>query len=332
MLKDRITSEIRKVLMQDHGFEIYVKMKDVVGLKKMAIKEDPVSGKSGNFKNKISKMIENTIQVTFLSEEAEYVTAESISENKKAFYVIRQGEDYHPFAELNDVGEDAELFSMDECSNAEGILFRFETGEQDILWAYQQIWPVAISKKERKSVILKLSPEQNDIFVEMDDELFTITQKVDLLIVSSTGDTDGEVIQEIVTANIKLMESHFDFETFVNISVACVIERIAETNLVSGTEKLEDYVSRGNKKYARKMMNIKDSPVLKMDEKSLYERVNHLPRWQGKFKFDDDNHIVLNTFKNVEDLIDLFNERYTRSDVTGEEYDTSAKIPVSNIS
>ena len=37
------------------------------------------------------------------------------------------------------------------------------------------------------------------------------------------------------------------------------------------------------------------------------------------------DQIYLRTFKDVENLIDLFVERYTRSDVTGQEYDTSVK-------
>lgn len=34
---------------------------------------------------------------------------------------------------------------------------------------------------------------------------------------------------------------------------------------------------------------------------------------------------VLNTYEQVENLIDLLDERYTRSDVTDEEYDTGVK-------
>ena len=41
---------------------------------------------------------------------------------------------------------------------------------------------------------------------------------------------------------------------------------------------------------------------------------------------DEETHtIVWRNYGQVENLIDLLDERYTRSDVTDEEYDTSAK-------
>ena len=58
----------------------------------------------------------------------------------------------------------------------------------------------------------------------------------------------------------------------------------------------------------------------------LYLKITTLPRWSGKFDLDEETHtIVLRNYGQVENLIDLLDERYTRSDVTDEEYDTSAK-------
>lgn len=44
--------------------------------------------------------------------------------------------------------------------------------------------------------------------------------------------------------------------------------------------------------------------------------------WKDKFEENQEGLIVLNTYQQVEDLIDLLDERYTRSDVTNQEYDT----------
>lgn len=38
-----------------------------------------------------------------------------------------------------------------------------------------------------------------------------------------------------------------------------------------------------------------------------------------------EDQIYLRNFTDVENIIDLFTERYTRSDVTGQEYDTEVK-------
>ena len=50
------------------------------------------------------------------------------------------------------------------------------------------------------------------------------------------------------------------------------------------------------------------------------------------FKLSD-AQVYLRTFSDVENIIDLFTERYTKSEVTGQEYDTSVKDkaePISN--
>ena len=76
------------------------------------------------------------------------------------------------------------------------------------------------------------------------------------------------------------------------------------------------------------MMRIGNSRVLRLSQEQLIEKVNTLPRWQGKFTISNDNQIELNTYVDVENLIDLFDERFTRSDVTDTEYDTDVKTVV----
>lgn len=76
-------------------------------------------------------------------------------------------------------------------------------------------------------------------------------------------------------------------------------------------------------------MRIASSAVFRLTREQLVNKVNTLPRWQGKFHFSQDSgQIVLNTYSEVESLIDLFDERYTRSDVTDTEYDTEVKTVV----
>ena len=55
-------------------------------------------------------------------------------------------------------------------------------------------------------------------------------------------------------------------------------------------------------------------------------KINSIPRWQGKFDVNPtEGTITLNTYKQVEFLIDVFDERYTRSEITNTEYDTDVK-------
>ena len=59
MLKERITALIREVLDSDHGFEIYVVMKDETSQRKRLIVEE---GENGGFKQKIRDSIAKTIR------------------------------------------------------------------------------------------------------------------------------------------------------------------------------------------------------------------------------------------------------------------------------
>ncbi len=65
-------------------------------------------------------------------------------------------------------------------------------------------------------------------------------------------------------------------------------------------------------------------PVLKMEPEKLWENIHRSTRWNGRIR-EENGKIVLDTFIQVEHLIDLLDERYTRSDITGDEYDTYVK-------
>ena len=90
--------------------------------------------------------------------------------------------------------------------------------------------------------------------------------------------------------------------------------------------KVEEYLEKNKSTHTRKMMRIKNSKVFNCSKEELYQKITTLPRWKGKFGLDPINHkIIISTFIQVENLIDLFDERYTRSDVSNEEYDTRSK-------
>lgn len=130
----------------------------------------------------------------------------------------------------------------------------------------------------------------------------------------------------IITNDINLLQTHYDFEHYIRASARSVASEITTLSLVSNMDKVVDYISRSKLTYAKKMLRIKNSKVLTKSKEKLYIKITTLPRWSGKFDLDEETHtIVLRNYGQVENLIDLLDERYTRSDVTDEEYDTSTK-------
>lgn len=72
------------------------------------------------------------------------------------------------------------------------------------------------------------------------------------------------------------------------------------------------------------MMRISDSAVLQLSPDEIIARINAVDRWRDFFQVED-RKIILKNFSQVEALIDLLDERYTRSDITSREYDTDVK-------
>lgn len=109
----------------------------------------------------------------------------------------------------------------------------------------------------------------------------------------------------------------------VRLSPRIMNKKISPTRLKL-VYKLQEYVQRSNKKYAKKMMQIHKFPVATMNRDWLIEKLQTVERWKNVFEIQG-RQVYLRNFSDVEHIIDLFTERYTKSEVTGQEYDTSVK-------
>lgn len=313
-LKDRITEFVQNVFIDDeYGFEVYVVMKSGHKLKRFNLSEGRYEDKEDldkNFKRKIQISFENIIKEKYLETEKDYDVVENIADDQNKFYVITQNEDYKPF-ELTNISLDyVDGYRADERENAQGVLFRFERAGK-IIWAYQFLYQNAIPN--RKGMGFHVIPSEGDIFEELKKPILLLSYRIDLLIIDD----------QIIFDNIGFMQRNFGFQDFVKSSASKVVDNIQNIDLVSNIDKVSAYISRSKPSYAKKMMRIRNSKVLTMPATKLYQKVTTLPRWQGKFDIDVENQkIILNSYDQVENLIDLLDERYTRSDITDEEYDS----------
>ena len=316
---DLRTSIVQKINLmfndEEYTFEAFIFMKGDHTLKRFILYEGAPQNRNDtsiNFKKKLQLAIAESIKSKFTDESAEYDLVDNIADNQNKFYAIPQTEEYSPFAALHAITQEGDSYRVADRENAEGIFFRYQRGEHTI-WAYQYFWPNAIPN--RKGLAFHIIP-QDDVFVELQKPILAISQKVDLLIIENN----------IVTNDVGLLQTHYDFHQYIRTSAQRVASEITSLSLVSNMDKVADYISRSKLTYAKKMLRIKNSKVLSKSKEELYTKIRTLPRWIGKFDLDEENHtIVLKNYGQVENLIDLLDERYTRSDVTDEEYDTSAK-------
>lgn len=327
MIKNRITCAIKNIFTEHSGFEIYIILRDKISeqqkIKQLFLDEgDPKS--SDGFKNRIRKSIEEAISKRFLSTDCQYSAGNDLANEQQHFYVIKQDENYHPFFFIKQPEEQIVPFCLSDKDNATGILFSFmiqRKGECKQLYAYQKIQPGSIPNRKRDSFqFMVKSKDQTDVFEEMKDQMFMITQKVDLLILDD----------EIISDEIKLLERHFKLENFLRASADRAVSSITSVGIIENEDKLKEYVARNNKKYAKKMMQICKFPVSTMSKEDLMKSLNTVERWKNVFEIHD-SQIFLRNYNDVEQLIDLFTERYTKSEVTNQEYDTSVKSKVASI-
>lgn len=311
MHKEEIIQNINNMFInKEYIFEAYVLTKGDQLLKKLILDEGNPTRDSGNFKKSIQNSIEELIIDKFTNEDVDYSSAENVADNQKKFYIINQDSLYEPFSVVKKPLDQIDRFTIRDRDKASGILFKYKRGDS-CMWAYQHIHPTSIPSPKNKFLSIQ---KEDDIFIEMKEAIFPILKKVDILII---GD-------KIITSNISLMERSFKFQGFIKTKAEQSIEKIERLNLVSNTDKLTEYIKRSKLIYSKRMMRINSSKVLDKTSQELINSVESLPRWKGKFNIQS-NKIVLNTYKQVESLIDLLDEAYTRSDVTGQEYKTEVK-------
>lgn len=299
----------------DYGFEIYAVLKSDDGLSQLR-RIVFCETEQENVRLELKNEILHTIADDCL--EASFSPIENIANDQRCFYILEQNEDYQPFSFVSPTEV---TFKNSEIVNVTGILFRIAKNGESI-WAYQHVWPMTIPNKSKKNIIAKaLHIDNTDVFEKINEPLLSISRKFDLLIIRN----------HIIFKNISLMENVFNLETLIRAKAQKVINSFENNAIVSNVEKIKEYVDRHNKKtiYSKRLMRIEDSLVFGLTSSELEQRVNNTDRWKEAFNFVD-GKIEINTYKDVELLIDLFDERYTKSIITGVEYDTDVKKIASN--
>lgn len=296
----------------EYGFEVFALMKgEEKQLKRFVFYE---RNRDISLKVKVMNMIAQSIIQQFDVNEEEYAFVENIADNQNKIYIIEQDEEYKPFDCIEGAKSNVNSFDMEDIDQVEALLFKFRRGTESI-WAHQLVSPILIPNKKKENILVKaFSPDNSDKLVEMDESLFPITRNVDLLLVDDC----------IITKKINIMQSRYGFETYIRMQAEKVVADITRTGIVDNVAKLSDYIGRTKKTYAKKMMRIKQYNVINKLSDELIRCIKQSDRWKDVFQIKK-NKIVLNKYEDVENLIDLFDERYTTSEITGDEFDTDVK-------
>ena len=169
-----------------------------------------------------------------------------------------------------------------------GFAFCFSINSKKI-WAYQHVYSTSISKKS--TGLLALVSGEN-LFEKINNEkLFCIEGRVDVIIIGQT----------ICPSKISLLENYFGFEVYIRNEAQATINLIATTGLIKDIEKFNDFISKEKPTNAKKLLKIKNSPVLSLPIDIFIQRLPTIPRYSN-IKIQE-GQIIVTSQKDVTNIL-----------------------------
>jgi len=297
--------KVKSILESPKGFGVTIftcfHEKDRIVLKKLQIIDDS--------QNEIGDIIKESINEKYMKNNIEFEDVSNLHDNKLTIYSIQQSDTYSPFSFLLDSQKITEAFNEKTKDNLFGFAFRFNLNNT-FFWAYQQAYSMNILKAQKGMFLFNTGK----VFAKYKNDLVRIDCRVDMLIIDNY----------IVTDNLKLLQSKFNFDKLIREEAEKTISSIGKLGIINNMDKLMCFEAKQELTNSKKLMKISKSPVLKMDKFVLLKKLESLSRYKDKFKIVN-NEIIIKTNKDIIELLKMLNDDYLVSELTGQEYDSSAK-------
>jgi len=306
MLQNDFQEIIRDILYGEkgHGLSIYccLKKDGEYSLKRFNVQDE--------FRSDINNLIANSISSLFLDEDIIYDSIDNVSDNSNVLYLIESTEHYDPFKFLKISKSSEESFTENDRDYLFGFVFHFSINTK-VLWAYQHVYSTSISKKSN-GLFAIISGES--IFNKIDNKkIFCIENRVDIVIIENT----------ICPVKIKILEQYFGFEIYVRSEAQKTIEKIKETKIIKSIDKFNVFISKTKLTNAKKLLQIKNSPILSITANIVTERISKIPRYSN-IKIEN-KQIVVETEKDIIGVLKMLNDDLLRSELSQKEYDSPSK-------
>lgn len=311
MNKLEITSKIKEITETgvECGVDVYVCLKDEgqgFYIEKMM--------SMNSLKDRIRLIALEVLNTQYLQDGIEYCDILDVIDNKKAVYVLEQNDEYKPFALLNENMDEISSFDEKDIGKVLGFLFKLNLNSKKF-FIYQQAYVGSkIQTKNNLRIIQK-----DDVFEIVDKEMLKIDKRGELLILNNT----------ILVRNVKVLQDFFGFQMFVRNQAQNVISKLEELDILENINTLKEYQNGEKLTISKKLMKIKNSPVLEMNKEELINKIPLVPRYKNIIHIED-GKIRTNTKKDVDNLMKLLNDDYVKSELTNKEYDSVSKTLLNN--
>lgn len=306
MSKQQFAEEINKVINQGVTF----------GLKAYAYIEEDDNVKIQNINildalnDKVKNLVVDVIKTQYLDENVEFDDISNVADNKKIIYELIQDDEYRPFEFLQNINSITEEFRNNDKDKLKGFIFKLNLDDNNI-FVYQQAYSGTKIKNKNVLHIIKSGTDKYDVF---DKELLRIDKRAEIILLNDT----------LYVKNIGVLQDKFKFDRYVRAEAKNVIEKIKNLDIVTNIQKIEECESEQKLTSAKKIMKLKNSPVLKMDRHTLIQRLKTIDKYKNSLKIENEK-IITKTKKDVQNLVKMLNDDVLKSELTNKEYESSIK-------
>ncbi|CAI3654989.1 DUF4868 domain-containing protein [Clostridium neonatale] len=311
MSKQEFSNVINSIINQNisYGLKVFTCVKEE--------NSDDIKVKNFNMldplQDNIKNLIVDVIQQQYLAEDIEFDKITNIADNRKIIYELEQDDKYRPFAFLNNINLNEEYFSNDDTDKLIGFIFKFNLNSNNI-FVYQQAYSGTRIKNKNVLHVVKRATDKFDIF---DKELLRIDKRAEIIILNDV----------LYVKNINVLQEKFKFQKYVRGEAKKVINKINELDIVTNIDKIKDCESEERLTSSKKIMKLKNSPVLTIDKEDLINRLTTIEKYKNIINIVN-GKIKTDTKKDVGKVLKILNDDYLKSELTEVDYDSSIKKQV----
>lgn len=306
MKKGQILSKVREIVDADTqcGLDIYVCLDD----EKQGFYLEKMVSKNC-LKDKVRTIALDVIKTQYMEDDNEYCGIEDVVDNKKAIYILEQSDEYKPFAVLNEALDNISNFDEANIGHVLGFIFKLNFNSKK-LFLYQHAY--VGSKLQVKNTLRIMQKEK--VFAPVEKEMLKIDKRGEIIIIDNI----------LLVKKINVLQDYFGFQQFVRQQAQETIDNIEKMELLEGIDLLREYQNGEKITISKKLMKIKNSPVLEMDKEQLLNKIPKIPRYSKQIHIEN-GYIQIKSKKDVDNLLKLLNDDIVKSELTNKEYDSTAK-------
>ncbi len=269
--------------------------------------------------------IENVAKLELKNRFLEYIREKFINNEDLHFQNISEADDRKNVVYKYDIDERPESLNiLDEIlANEEQIHFNFNQDQLSSIKGYlitigNEGNKIALYKKHHSMNILRrdrfLLVPSGERLVEVQNDVIALDKSFDFMMVDDN----------LIVLKLNILERYFGFENVIRNQASNTIGLVEANELLEDIEQLLEIAQ--SMPNARKLMKIRNSPVLNVPAINVMNFIRNHPELTGKISFNaDGTKINLETGISKKLFLKLLNDDFLFSQLTELQYDSHAK-------